>query len=144
MFVPKFNRGKWYQVSPSPRKRRSASPGFRISSLKPLHLARCPTKQRCCMPLSSAGQSYFARMAGLMSMGAFICIIPFARWSPCSTAGGRKRSTPCRSYSMRDLWRYRNRVVENPTAFTQNPMKRFQIPTSRNPVLERRRTEKRT
>ena len=32
----------------------------------------------------------------------------------------------------------------NPTAFTQNPMKRFQTPTSRNPVLVRRRTENRT
>ena len=32
----------------------------------------------------------------------------------------------------------------NPTAFTQNPTKRFQTPTSRNPVMERRRTENRT
>ena len=32
----------------------------------------------------------------------------------------------------------------NPTAFSQNPMKRFQTPTSRNPVLVRRRTENRT
>ncbi len=45
---------------------------------------------------------------------------------------------------MRGLWRYRNRAVENPTAFTQNPMKRFQTPTSRNPVLVRRRAEIRT
>ena len=34
--------------------------------------------------------------------------------------------------------------MENPTAFTQNPMKRFQTPTSRNPVLVRRRAENRT
>ena len=45
---------------------------------------------------------------------------------------------------MRGWWKYRNRAVENPTAFTQNPMKRFQTPTSRNPVLVRRRTENRT
>ena len=32
----------------------------------------------------------------------------------------------------------------NPTASTQNPLKRFQTPTSRNPVLVRRRTENRT
>ena len=31
-----------------------------------------------------------------------------------------------------------------PTAFSQNPMKWFQTPTSRNPVLVRRRTENRT
>ena len=31
-----------------------------------------------------------------------------------------------------------------PTAFSQNPMKRFQTPTSRNPVLVRRRAENRT
>ena len=43
---------------------------------------------------------------------------------------------------MPDWWRSRSRAVENPTAFTQNPMKRFQTPTSRNPVMERRRTEK--
>ena len=43
---------------------------------------------------------------------------------------------------MRGWWKSRNRAVENPTAFIQNPMKRFQTPTSRNPVMERRRTEK--
>ena len=31
-----------------------------------------------------------------------------------------------------------------PTVFTQNPTKRFQTPTSRNPVMERQRTENRT
>ena len=35
-------------------------------------------------------------------------------------------------------------AVENPTAFTRNPMKRFQTPTSRNPVMVRRRAENRT
>ena len=35
-------------------------------------------------------------------------------------------------------------AVENPTAFSQNPMKRFRTPTSRNPVLVRRRAENRT
>ena len=43
-----------------------------------------------------------------------------------------------------DWWRSRSRAVENPTAFSQNPMKRFQTPTSRNPVLVRRRAENRT
>jgi hypothetical protein len=33
---------------------------------------------------------------------------------------------------------------ENPTAFTQNPTKRFRTPTSRNPILVRRRAENRT
>lgn len=45
---------------------------------------------------------------------------------------------------MRGLWRYRNRAVENQTVSTQNPMKRFQTLTSRNPVPVRRRAEKRT
>ena len=46
--------------------------------------------------------------------------------------------------TLRDWWRSRSRAAENPTAFSQNPMKRFQTPTSRNPVLVRRRTENRT
>ena len=58
--------------------------------------------------------------------------------------GGRKRSIPCGSYNLPDWWKSRSRAVENPTAFIQNPMKRFQTPTSRNPVMERRRTENRT
>ena len=45
---------------------------------------------------------------------------------------------------MPDWWRSRSRAVENPTAFSQNPMKRFRTPTSRNPVLVRRRAENRT
>ncbi len=45
---------------------------------------------------------------------------------------------------MRGWSRLRNRAVENPTVFTQNPMKRFQTPTSRIPVLVRRRAETRT
>ena len=45
---------------------------------------------------------------------------------------------------MRGWWKYRNRAVENPTAFTQNPMKRFQTPTSRSPAAVRRRDENRT
>ena len=35
-------------------------------------------------------------------------------------------------------------AVPNTDLFSQNPMKRFQTPTSRNPVLVRRRTENRT
>ena len=61
-----------------------------------------------------------------------------------STAGGRRRSTPCGSCNMPDWWKSRSRAVENPTAFTQNPTKRFQTPTSINPVPVRRRTENRT
>ena len=125
-------------------ERRSALPGFRISFLKPPHSHPCPTKQRFCTPLSCAGRSYPARTAGRTNTGAFICIIPSARWSLCSTVGGRKRSIPCGSYNMPDWWKSRSRAVENPTAFIQNPMKRFQTPTSRNPVMERRRTENRT
>ena len=126
--------GEIGQLHPSPE----------IFSLKPLHLRSCPMKRRYCTPLSCAGRSYPARTAGRTSTGAFTCIIQSARWSPCSTVGGKRRSTPCGNYSMRGLWRYRNRAVENQTVSTQNPMKRFQTLTSRNPVPVRRRAEKRT
>ena len=126
------------------RKRRSALPGSPIFSLKPPHSCPCPTKQRYCTPLSCVGRSYPARTAGWTNTGAFICIIPSARWSLCSTVGGRKRSTPCRNCSMRSWLTLKSRAVENPTAFTQNPMKRFQTPSSRNPVPVRRRAENRT
>ena len=104
----------------------------------------CPTKQRYCMPLSCAGQTCPGKMAGQTNTGGFTSTIPSTRWWSCSTVGDRKRSIPCGSYNMPDWWRSRSRAVENPTAFTQNPMKRFQTPTSRNPVMERRRTENRT
>ena len=91
------------------------------------------------MPLSCAGRSCPGRTAGRTSTGGSTCTTPSARWSLCSAAGGRKRSTPCGSCSMRGWWKSRNRAVENPTAFTRNPMKRFQTPTSRNPVMVRRR-----
>ena len=96
------------------------------------------------MPLSCAGRSCPGRTAGRTSTGGSTCTTPSARWSLCSAAGGRKRSTPCGSCSMRGWWKSRNRAVENPTAFTRNPMKRFQTPTSRNPVMVRRRAENRT
>ena len=78
-------RGRWYKVSPAPEnagytvhkmpngqyhlypsagKRRSASPGSRISSLKPPHSSPCPARQRFCTPLSCAGQSYPAEWVG--------------------------------------------------------------------------------
>ena len=104
----------------------------------------CPTRQRFCTPLSCAGQSYPARMGGRMTAAGFSCITLSVKWLTCSIVGGRRRSTPCGNCNTPGWWRSRNRAVENPTAFTQNPMKRFQTPTSRNPVLVRRRTENRT
>ena len=96
------------------------------------------------MPLSCAGRSCPGRTAGRTSTGGSTCTTPSARWSLCSAAGGRKRSTPCGSCNTPDWWKSRSRAVENPTEFTQNPMKRFQTPTSRNPVMVRRRAENRT
>ena len=96
------------------------------------------------MPLSCAGRSCPGRTAGRTCTGAFTCTIESAREAPCSTVGGRKPSIPYGNCSMRGWWRSRSRAVENPTAFTQNPMKRFQTPTSRNPVMVRRRAENRT
>lgn len=43
--------------------------------------------------------------------------IPSMKWWSCSTAAGRKRSTPCGNCSMQRLLKSRNRDVENPTAF---------------------------
>ena len=58
--------------------------------------------------------------------------------------GRQKAVNTCGNCNTPDWWKSRSRAVENPTAFSQNPMKRFQTLTSRNPVLVRRRTENRT
>ena len=79
-----------------------------------------------------------------MTADGFSCITLSAKWLTCSTVGGKRRSIPCGNCSMPDWWRFRNKAVENPTAFSPNPMKRFQTPTSRNPVMVRRRAENRT
>ena len=101
VFVPKSNRAKYCpgcaarvhrrQKTESERKRRSASPGSRIFSLKPPHSSPCLTRQRFCTPLSCAGQSYPARMGGRMTADGFSCITLSVRWLTCSTVGGRKR-----------------------------------------------------
>ena len=61
------------------RQRRSALPGFPISFLKPPHSHPCPTKQRYCMPLSCAGQTYPEKTGGRTNTGAFTSSIPFTR-----------------------------------------------------------------
>ena len=58
--------------------------------------------------------------------------------------GRQKAVNTLRELQYAGWWKSRNRAVENPTAFTRNPMKRFQTPTSRNPVMVRRRAENRT
>ena len=58
--------------------------------------------------------------------------------------GRQKAVNTLRELQYAGLWKSRNRAVENPTAFTRNAMKRFQTPTSRNPVMVRRRAENRT
>ena len=58
--------------------------------------------------------------------------------------GRQKAVNTLRELQYAGLVKSRNRAVENPTAFTRNPMKRFQTPTSRNPVMVRRRAENRT
>ena len=50
----------------------------------------------------------------------------------------------CEVVALLHCGKSRSRAVENPTAFTQNPMKRFQTPTSRSPAAVRRRAENRT
>ena len=58
--------------------------------------------------------------------------------------GRQKAVNTLRELQYAGLVEIQKQAVENPTAFSQNPMKRFQTPTSRNPVLVRRRTENRT
>ena len=43
------------------------------------------------LPLSCGGRNCPARTAGRTNTGGFTCITPSARWSPCSTVGGRRR-----------------------------------------------------
>ena len=97
------------------------------------------------MPLSCAGRSCPGRNGWADEYGRVYLYYPICEVvALLRCGGGRKRSTPCGSCSMRGWWKSRNRAVENPTAFTRNPMKRFQTPTSRNPVMVRRRAENRT
>ena len=54
---------------------------------------------------------------------------------------GKKWWTRCGSCNMQILYPSKNRGVENPTVSTQNTMKRFRTPTSRNPVTERQKSK---
>ena len=97
------------------------------------------------MPLSCAwGGVVPGRTAGRTSTGGSTGTTPSARWSLCSAAGGRKRSTPCGSCRCgaggnpeTGLWKTQPHLPEI-------LWKRFQTPTSRNPVMVRRRAENRT
>ena len=95
-------------------------------------------------PLSCAGQTSPAKAGGRTSTAGFTSTIPSMRWWSCSIAGGKRRSIPCGNCSMPDWLTSRSRAVENPTVSTQNPMKRYQTLTSRNPAAVRRRAENRT
>ena len=57
--------------------------------------------------------------------------------------GRQKAVDTLRELQYADLVSIKNRDVENPTVSTQNTMTRFRTPTSRNPVAERQKTEKR-
>ena len=71
----------------------------------------------------------------------FICITPSTRCASCCTVAVKKRWTRCGSCNMQILYPSKNRGVENPTVSTQNTMKRFRTPTSRNPVTERQKSK---
>ena len=58
--------------------------------------------------------------------------------------GRQKAVDTLRELQYAGLVEIRKQGCENPTAFTQNPMRRFQTPTSRNPAVVRRRAENRT
>lgn len=55
--------------------------------------------------------------------------------------GRQKAVDTLRELQYADLVSIKSRVMENPTVSTQNTMKRFRTPTSRNPVTERRKSE---
>ena len=76
-------------------------------------------------------------------MAKFICITPSTRCASCCTVAVKKRWTRCGNCNMQILYPSKSRVVENQTVSTQNTMKRFRTPTSRNPVAERQNIEKR-
>lgn len=82
-----------------------------------------------------------AKTDGPTIMAKFICITPSMRCASCCTVAVKKRWTHCGSCNMQILYPSKSRVVENPTVSTQNTMKRFRTPTSRNPVTERRKSE---
>ncbi len=158
------NRGRWYKVPPPPetalltvhktqydKHHLYSSAGKSVSFTRlPNFLFEAPTFT----PLSNEAKVLYAFILRRTELsrkngwadeyGRIYLYYPICEVVTCSTVGGRKRSTPCGNCNTPDWWKSRSRAVENPTAFTQNPMKRFQTPTSRNPVMVRRRTENRT
>ena len=95
------------------------------------------------MPLSCAGRSCPGRTAGRTSTGGSTCTNPSARWSLCSAAGGRKRSTPCGvavcgagGNPETGLWKTQPHLPEILEAVPNTDFK--------NPVMVRRRAENRT
>lgn len=55
--------------------------------------------------------------------------------------GRQKAVDTLRELQYADLVSIKKRGVENPTVSTQNTMKRFRTPTSRNPVTERQKSK---
>ena len=103
--------------------------------------APCQAKPNCCMRCSCVERICPAKTDGPTIMAKFICITPSTRCASCCTVAVKKRWTRCGSCNMQILYPSKNRGVENPTVSTQNTMKRFRTPTSRNPVTERRKSE---
>ena len=158
-----LNRGGWYHLSFAPEngpltvhktrydKHDLYSPAGKGVQFHPA--PQFPFEAPTFQPLSNEAKVLYAfvlrraelseeRLGGRVRAG--LPVLPICEVVALLRCGGRKRSTPCGSCSMRGWWKSRNRAVENPTAFTRNPMKRFQTPTSRNPVMVRRRAENRT
>ena len=77
-----------------------------------------------------------------LSNGAKILYAKLLRRTDLSRKNGW--ADECGNCNTPGWWRSGSRALENPTAFTQNPMRRFQTPTSRNPAVVRRRAENRT
>ena len=73
--------------------------------------------------------------------GKIYLYYPSTRCASCCTVAVKKRWTRCGSCNMQILYPSKNRGVENPTVSTQNTMKRFRTPTSRNPVTERQKSK---
>ena len=95
-------------------------------SLKPPHSSLCPNEAKVLYAFILRRTELSRKNGWADDCGRIYLYYPICEVVTCSTVGGKRRSIPCGNCSMPDWWRFRNKAVENPTAFSPNPMKRFQ------------------
>ena len=116
----------------------------------PTSCLNCPaticlaTRRKSSMPWFCAVPAFPAKIVGQTNTTEFISTIPSMRVTTLLHCGRQKRWIPCGNSNTPGCWRSASRDVESPIGFTQNGMKQFQMPTSRNPAMVRRRAENHT